>query len=169
MINRKVTIMGEVAVQKKESVWDELRNMEERIMQRAYDLFRVNGSTFGTDLENWLAAERELVWKPAIELTEQDNQFEVHVAVAGIDPKDINVEVTSEELLVKGETKTDKNEQKGEVYTCEFQSGSLFRSIQFPKKVDPDKVKAEIKNGMLTIVAPIAAEAKSRKVNVHAA
>jgi len=102
-------------------------------------------------------------------LTEKDNQFEIRVAVAGIDPKDLNVEVTSEALLVKGETKSEKKEQKGEVHTSEFQEGSLFRSIQFPKKVDPNRVKAEFKNGMLTVVAPIAEEAKSRKVSVHAA
>ena len=161
--------MGEVTVQKKESVWDELQKMEERVMQRAFDIFRGNGSVFGKDLDNWLAAERELVWKPAIELTEKDNQFEIRVAVAGIDPKDINVDVTAEDLLVKGETKTEKKEDKGEVHTSEFQEGSLFRSIRFPKKVDPNKVKAEIKNGMLTVVAPIAEEAKSRKVSVQAA
>jgi HSP20 family protein len=160
--------MGEVVVQKKETVWDELQKMEERIMQRAFDIFRSNG-VFDKDLDNWLAAERELVWKPPIVLTEKDNHFEIHVAVAGIDPKDLTVEVTSEDLLVKGETKTEKKEQKGEVHTSEFQAGSLFRSIRFPKKVDPIKVKAEIKNGMLTVVAPIAEEVKSRKVSVQTA
>jgi HSP20 family protein len=161
--------MSEVEIKKRESVWDRLQEMEERIMRRAYDIFRGNGSVFGTDLENWFAAERELVWKPAIELREKDGKFEVQVAVAGIDPKDIRIEVTPEALLVKGETKTEKKEEKGEVHTSEFQSGSLFRSIQFPKKVDADKVKAEIKNGLLTVRAPIAEEAKARKVEIEAA
>ena len=161
--------MGEVAVRKTESFWDQIRKMEDRVMRRAYDIFRDNGSSVGKDLDDWLAAERELVWKPAIELKEKDSQFEVQVAVAGVDPKDITVEVTSDDLLIKGETKTEKKEQKGEVYTSEFQSGSLFRSIHLPKKVDADKVKAEIKNGLLTITAPIAEEAKTRKVNIQAA
>lgn len=163
--------MGEVAVQKKEreSLWDELQKMEERVMKRAYDIFRGNGSIFGNDLDNWLSAERELVWKPAIQLTEKNNQFEIKVAVAGIDPKDINVEVTPDDLLVKGETKTEKTEEKGEVHASEFQCGSLFRSVHLPKKIDPNRVTAEIKNGLLTIVAPVAEEAKARKVNVHAA
>jgi HSP20 family protein len=163
--------MGEVAVQKREreSLWDEFQKMEERVMKRAYDIFRGTGSVFGKDLDNWLSAERELVWKPAIELTEKDGQFEIRVVVAGVDPKDLTVEVTPEDLLVKGETKTEKKEDKGEVHTSEFQVGSLFRSIHFPKKVDPNRVKAEIKNGLLTVAASIAEEAKSRKVNVHAA
>jgi HSP20 family protein len=161
--------MGEVAVQKKESLWDDIRKMEDRIMCRAYDLFRGNGSVFGRDLDDWLTAERELVWKPAIELKEKDNEFELQVAVAGIDPKDITVEATPDDLLVRGETKTEKKEEKGEIYTSEFQSGSLFRSIHLPKKIDADKAKAEIKNGLLTITAPIAEEAKKRKVTIQAA
>ena len=161
--------MGEVSVQKKDSFWDQIQKMEERIMRRAYDIFRRNGSEFGKDLDHWLAAERELIWKPAIELKERDNQFELQVAVAGVDPKDLKIEVTAEELLVKGETKTEKKEDKGEVHTSEFQSGSLFRSVCFPKKIDPEKVKAEIKNGLLTITAPISEGAKARKVEIHAA
>lgn len=155
--------MGEVAVQKKESFWDEFKKIEDRIMRRAYDIFSGKGSEFGEDLDNWLTAERELIWKPAIELKEKDGQFEVLVAVAGVDPKDLKVEATSDDLLVRGETKTERKEDKGEVRTSEFQSGSLFRSIHLPKKVDPNKVKADIKNGLLTIVAPIAVEAKARK------
>ncbi len=161
--------MAEVAVQKKDSFWDDLQKMEERIMRRAYDIFRGNGSVLGRDLENWFAAEREIKWEPPIELKEKDNQFEVQVAVAGVDPKDLKIEVTSDDLLVSGETKTEKKEEKGQVYRSEFQSESLFRSIHFPKKVDSDKVKAEIKNGLLTIVAPIAQEVKPRKVDIQAA
>jgi HSP20 family protein len=166
---RKVMTMGEIAVQRMESFWDQLQKIEDRITRRAYDIFRGSGSVFGKDLDNWLAAERELIWKPPIELTEKDNQFEVKVAVVGVDAKDVRVEVTSEDLLVRGETKTEKKEEKGEVHTSEFQSGSLFRSIHFPKKVDAEKVKAEIKNGLLTVIAPIAEEAKARKVNITAA
>src|SRR5262249_1100170 len=140
--NREVITMAEVAVQKKGSVWDEIQKMEERVMQRAHEIFQGNGSILGNELDDWLAAERELVWKPSIELKEKDQRIEVQVAVAGVYPKDLNIEVTSDDLLVKGETKTEKKEEKSEVHASEFQSGSLFRSIRFPKKVEPDKVKA---------------------------
>lgn len=161
--------MGDVAVQKKDSFWDQLQEMEDRVMRRAYDIFLGNGSTNGHDLDDWLAAERELLRKPAIELTEKNNQFEIKVEATGIDPKDLKVEVTGDDLLVKGETKTEKKEEKGEVHTSEFKYGSVFRSIHLPKKVDPDKVKADLKNGVLTVTAPIAEEAKARKVNIQAA
>ena len=53
---RKVTSMREVAVQKAESFWDQFQKVEERIMRRAYDIFQGNGSVFGQDLDDWLAA-----------------------------------------------------------------------------------------------------------------
>jgi hypothetical protein len=55
---------------------------------------------------------------------------------------------------------------KGKVHACEFETGSLFRSIRFPKKVDPNKVNAEFKNGMLYLTAPVAEEAHLRAIEV---
>ena len=62
-------------VRKTKSIFNEIDKMHERIMHRAHDIFLANGGVFGKDLENWLSAERELVWKPAIELREKGNEF----------------------------------------------------------------------------------------------
>jgi HSP20 family protein len=163
--------MDEVRIRKTESLWDQLQKMEEQITNRAYDIFRGSGSNFGDELQNWLTAEREMIWKPAMEMKEKDDKFEIQMAVAGVDPKDITLEVTENDLLVRGETKSEKKEkdEKGEVYTSEFQSGTLFRNIQFPKRIDPDKVKAGMKNGLLMITAPISPDAKARRVTIQAA
>ena len=161
--------MGDVVVQKSETLWDQIRRMEERITRRAHEIFQANGSSFGRELDDWFQAERELVWKPAVELKEKDHHFELQAALAGLDPKDIRVEVTPEELLIRGETKYERKEEKGEVCYTEFQAGSLFRSIRFPKRVDPNKVKAEFKNGLLTVTAPLVEEAKARRVELTGA
>jgi len=155
-------------IKKTESIFDELNQMQERIMHRAYDLFETRGKAFGRDLEHWLAAEQELIWKPSVELTEKDNEFNLRIAIPGVDPKDIDIEVTSEYLLVKAESRHEHREDKGEVHVCEFESGNLFRSIRFPKAINPDKVKAEFKNGVLQISAAIAAEAQSRRIELKA-
>jgi len=162
--------MGEVAVRKSDSFWDQIQQMEDRIMKRAEDIFRRNGSPFGKDLENWLAAEKELVWKPAVELKENSDAYELRADVAGIDPKDLQVEVTAEDLLVKGETRREEKREEGKTYISEFQTGSLFRSIHFPRKVNPDRVKAELKNGVLTVTAPFAeaTEQQPRRIGVSA-
>jgi HSP20 family protein len=86
-----------------------------------------------------------------------------------LEAKDLQVEVTPEELLVKGETRHEHKEEKGTVHTCELETGSLFRSVRFPKPIDPEKVKAEFKNGLLTLKASIAEEKKAKAVSVIAA
>lgn len=158
-----------VPIKKTQSIFDKIEKMQDRIMRRAHDIFSTNGGIFGKDIDDWLQAERELVWKPAIELEEKDGEFKLQVAVPGVDAKDIDIEVTAEDILIKADVKHEHTESKGEVHTCEFASGHLFRSIHLPQPIDADKVKAEFKNGMLTLKAPVAAEAKTKKVKVEAA
>ena len=155
-------------IKKTESIFDELNNMHDRIMKRAFEIFDGNGHAFGNDLEDWLQAERELVWKPAIEIEEKDNEIRLQIATPGVDPKDIDIEVTPEDILVKAETHHEHKEDKGEVHVCEFTSGNMFRSVHLPKKINPDKVKAEFKNGMLSLTAQIAKETQARKIDLTA-
>jgi len=155
-------------IKKTESIFDELNKMHDRIMKRAFEIFDGNGHAFGKDIDDWLQAERELVWKPAIELQEKDNEIRLQIATPGVDPKDIDIEVTPEDILVKAETRHENKEDKGEVHVCELTSGNMFRSVHLPKKIDPDKVKAEFKNGMLSLTADIAKEAQARKIDLKA-
>ncbi len=151
---------------KVESIFDEMEEIQNQIMQRAYDIFLNRGGFFGGDLDDWLAAEAEVTWKPAVELYEKGDEFVVQSALAGVDPKDLDIRVTPQELLIKAETKHEHTEEKGTVHLCEFRSGKLFRCIQFPKKVDPDKVRAEFRDGLLRVSAAMAKEEQQRKVQV---
>jgi HSP20 family protein len=158
-----------VVVRKISSILDEMNQMQERITRRAYDLFEQSGRLFGRDLDDWLQAERELVWKPALELRETDGEFVLEVAVPGVDPKDIDIEVTPEYIVLKADIQHEHEEKKGNVHICEFQSGKMYRSIHLPKKINPDKVKAEFKNGLLKLKAEIAEEARAKKIKPEAA
>ncbi len=157
-----------VPIQKISSIRDEIKNIEKRIMQRAYEIFQNNG-VLGRDLENWMQAEQELVWKPALELSERNGEFQLEAAVSGVDAKDIEVEVTSEDIILKADVQHDHKGHKGTVHLCEFRSGKMFRSIHLPKRIDTDKVKAEFRNGLLLLTAPIAEEARARKIKPEAA
>jgi HSP20 family protein len=155
-------------VKKKESIFDELNKMHDRIMKRAFEIFDGNGHAFGKDLEDWLRAENELVWKPAIEIEEKDKEILLRMATPGVDPKDIDIEVTPEDILVRAETHHEHKEEKGKVHVCEFTSGSLFRSVHLPKKINPDRVKAEFKNGILSLTAEIVKQAQPHKIAAKA-
>jgi HSP20 family protein len=157
-----------ISLRKAEFIFDELKDMQDRLTQRAYDIFENSGRALGRDLEHWLNAERELVWKPAIELSEKDETFHVSVAIPGVDPKALDIEVAPDYLLIKAEIHHEHPGDQGTVHVCEFETGSLFRSIRFPKKVDPSKVQAEFRNGMLVLTAAVAEQAHLRKIEVKA-
>src|SRR5262245_5197201 len=84
-----------------ESILDDLNRVRESISERAYELFRNHDDLWSGPLGDWLRAERELVWRPAIELREKENSFELTAAVAGVDPKDLDVQVTPEDILIQ--------------------------------------------------------------------
>jgi HSP20 family protein len=101
-------------------------------------------------------------------MREKGRQFLLEMAVPGADVNDLDIQVTPDDLLVKGDVHHEHREEKGQVYACEFESGSLFRAIRFPRKINPKKVTAECKNGMLHIKAPIALEQRAKKVRMGA-
>lgn len=153
-------------VKKTESIFDELQQMHDQILKRAFEIFDGNGQALGRDLDNWLQAEREIAWRPSIELEEKDNRFLLRVALPGVEAKDVVVEVTPEEVLVKAHRQ--QKEQKGKVHTSEFAQGNFFRAVHLPKKIDPKKIKAEFKDGMLHLTADAAHEAQARKIESKA-
>ena len=158
-----------VPIRKSKSIFDEVERMRDRIMRRAYDIFTSNGGLFGKDTEDWMQGERELVWRPAIELTEKDDEYRLELGAPGVDPKNIDIEVTPEDILIRADVHHEHRKEEGDVYACEFAHGNLFRSIHLPKKIDPEKVKAEFKNGLLSLNAPVAEEARAKKVTIEAA
>jgi HSP20 family protein len=158
-----------VPIRKSKSIFDEVERMRDRIMRRAYDIFTSNGGLFGKDTVDWMQAEQELVWRPAIELTEKDDEYRLELAAPGVDPKNIDIEVTPEDILIRADVHHEHRKEEGDVYACEFAHGNLFRSIHLPKKIDPEKVKAEFKNGLLSLNAPVAEEARAKKVTIEAA
>jgi HSP20 family protein len=160
-----------IELRKTDTIFDELERLHQAISRRAYDVFRnreTQGTLWDDPLTDWLTAEHEFVWKPAVELRQKDGQFEVLAALPGVEAKDLDVRITPEDLLIRAETAHEHTADKGAVHLCEFDGGKLFRSIHFPEKIDPDSVKAEYRNGMLRLTAAIA-KAAPQKVEIKAA
>jgi HSP20 family molecular chaperone IbpA len=123
----------------------ELKNSEtpEKTRETIFNVLR-------SDLADWMTTDRDLVWRPAIELTKEDNEFAARALVPGVDPEDVEVLVAPELLLIKGET-----------HRSEPGHRKLLGSLKFPRPVNPDRVHAEIKDGMLAVRAEIAEAAKA--------
>jgi HSP20 family protein len=108
------------------------------------------------------------VFTPPIEAwtDPEAKKFYLRVAVPGIDPKDVKVEVQGDMLTISGERK--KVETKKEVnYTHrEITYGAFERAMTLPEGVEADKLVAEFTNGVLEINAPLAAAALPRRIEI---
>jgi HSP20 family protein len=157
---------NDVALHKARTILDELEQLHTTISRRAYDLFRRRGDVWGGPLTDWLNAEHELIWRPAIELRKKDSQFEVLAATPGVEAKDLDVEITPEDVLIKADIHHEHSPEKGAVQVCEFTGGQLFRTVHFPEKIDPDSAAAEYHNGMLRVTASIAKPGAQQSIKI---
>jgi HSP20 family protein len=157
-----------VQTRRVQTLFDELESMRERVRQRAYEIFVAHGGGM-REFDDWLDAEHELVWKPPIELSEHDGEFVVDVAVPGVDTSDIEVRVTPDDLLVRGRSEHSHVQEGGTVHVCEMQAGEVFRTIHFPKRIDPDHVTADYRQGLLHVTAAIAKDQEGRRVEIGTA
>jgi HSP20 family molecular chaperone IbpA len=143
-----------VPVHRVESVADEVDAMQRQIAGRAEELHDTRGGP-GQPQDDWLAAERQLIWRPAIEVQQRDGAYIVKAAIAGLEPRQINVRVAPTDVLISAEVHH-HHQHTGDTLVCEFSAGPLFRSYHFAQLVDPARTKAEYKNGLLRIMAPLA-------------
>jgi len=149
------------ADERKLPIFQEMDDLADKIRLRAYSLFKGRGFAAGNDIDDWLMAEREICW-PAAELVEEDDGFEVSVALAGFDDDDVEITATPREIIVKArrkEAKKEKSKNDDRVRWSEFRSNEVYRRIGLPCDIDIDKVEAEMKRGMLKIEAPKAKKA----------
>ncbi|MFN8574431.1 MAG: Hsp20/alpha crystallin family protein [Gemmatimonadaceae bacterium] len=135
-------------------VFQELARRMEQVQQRAFDLFERRGRTEGHDLEDWLAAERDVLGWPAAELKEGAGDFEVDVTLAGFEAKDVDVTATPTELIVHAATEQKASGKNGDVVWSEFGSNDVYRRLAFPERVDANRMTADFDNGTLHVKAP---------------
>jgi HSP20 family protein len=95
---------------------------------------------------------------PALNLTDDGNNFYVRAELPGVNSESLDISVVAGQLLIRGERKIEPEEQKT--------AGFFRRTIALPAKVDPGKVAATIKNGVLTVTLPRSEQAKPRKITV---
>jgi HSP20 family protein len=128
--------------------------MQRQIASRAEELHDERGRS-GQPLDDWLAAERETIWKPAMEVQQGDGTYVVEAAVAGLEPRQIDVRIAPNDVLIVGNVHH-RHQHTGDTLLCEFSSGPLFRSYHFAHPVNPARARAEYKNGLLRITVPVA-------------
>jgi HSP20 family protein len=125
----------------------------------------VTGSPSGSE-----RPARILAAVPPIEawVDKDEKKYHLSIALAGVDPKDIELNVQGNNLTVSGEQKVSEEKKDADFVYQEFAYGRFERSITLPEGVDTSKLTAEYKNGVLEITAPMSANALPRKVEIKA-
>ncbi len=99
---------------------------------------------------------------PAVNVSEDENKFDIQVAAPGLDKKDFKVNVENNVLTISSE-KEDKNEDEGKNFMRkEFSFTAFSRSFTLPDNVDEEKIKASHKDGVLNVEIPKTEKAKSK-------
>ncbi|BCX12920.1 MAG: molecular chaperone [Thermosynechococcus sp.] len=111
----------------------------------------------------------DLSFLPAAELEETPEALLLKVELPGMDPKDIDVQVTAEAVSISGERKSETKTETEGMKRTEFRYGKFQRVIPLPVRIQNTDVKAEYKDGILHLTLPKAEEEKNRVVKVSLA
>ena len=105
-------------------------------------------------------------WIPPVDIVENENELVVKADVPDIKFEDIDVKIENGTLTLRGERNAEKISEKGGWHRMERSYGTFERAFTLPESVDPEHVKADYKNGTLTVTLPKKEIAKPRQVKV---
>jgi HSP20 family protein len=105
-------------------------------------------------------------WTPACDIYEDEEGLSLRFELAGVDPKDVDVRFENGVLTVKGERRLEREDKRENYHRIERSYGTFTRSFSLPATVDAERIKAESRHGVLTIVLPKKAETKPRAIQV---
>ncbi|MBV9301438.1 MAG: Hsp20/alpha crystallin family protein [Acidobacteriaceae bacterium] len=122
---------------------------------------------FQDSLSRLLSEQTSRPWSPPVDIYETENELVLKADVPDVDPKHVGIQMENGTLTLKGERKFDEQRNGRGFHRIERGYGSFVRAFSLPETVDPEKVKADYKNGVLTITLPKKEVAKPRTVNIE--
>lgn len=147
--------------------WDPFGEMMrmQRDMDRIFSRMDVGGG-------GGAASATATAWMPKINVKQSGEDIAVHVELAGINPEDVDIEVTEGVLTIRGERKGETEREDEGWLIRESSFGSFERSMVLPEGVDPASIQADFHDGMLEVHVPKAleeAKPKTTKISIGGA
>lgn len=140
--------------------WKDFGSLQERINRIFDDTIRTLYPTDGEELEKG-------TWAPAVDIYETNDSFVVSADLPGLNKDEIQIDLKDNTLTLKGEKKFEEKVSKDNYIRVERAYGSFVRSFTLPQNVDPEKIKAKYKEGVLEITIPKKEEAKPKQIKVE--
>jgi len=105
---------------------------------------------------------------PALDVYQTPNEVVVKAALPGLKPEDISIDITGETLTIRGEHKAEQEIKKENYLYQERRYGAFSRSMVLPSGLKPDKAKAKMEDGFLTLTIPKTEGVKPKAIKVKA-
>jgi HSP20 family protein len=112
--------------------------------------------------EKWFEGEGQL----AVDVYQTDSELVIQSAIAGVKPENLDISIEGDVITIKGKRKKPLEEEE-DYFTQECYWGAFSRQLIAPVEIDPSRVKASLKEGVLTIRMPKIQRDKKRKVSVN--
>ena len=103
---------------------------------------------------------------PKIDVIDKDQEILVKAELPGIDKDDLDISVSSNQLVIKAKTMHESKEEDGDYVKREISRNEIYRSVLLPSDVDDSKVKSKFKNGVLSLTLPKHEGSQRRKIKV---
>ncbi len=153
-------------------VWRSFRSEMDRVFDRFSSSFGFPAMRRMFDLEPFWRQESSFDFAaPAIDVSENDTAYKITAELPGISEKDVEVSVTGDVLVLKGEKRQEREEKEKNRYLSERAYGAFQRTLPIPEGVDRDAITAEFSKGVLAVTLPKSKEAQKlqKKIEVKSA
>ena len=122
---------------------------------------------FGNALERSAEESNLTSWAPAVDIYETEHELVVKADLPEVDPRDLDIRVENNILTIRGERKFEKKVNEENYLRVERSYGSFARSFTLANTVNPEAIKADYQNGVLTLSIPKREEAKPKQIKVN--
>jgi HSP20 family protein len=139
--------------------WEPLSELEQ-VTQRMRRMLEQTFGEFGWPSQ---LIERE-GWSPLVDIEETDDAYVLEADLPGVRREDVDVELVGTELMITGEVK--QREHKGTVRRRARRSGRFEYRVGLPAQVDPEKIEARLKDGVLEVRVPKSERAQRRRIEL---
>jgi type II secretory pathway predicted ATPase ExeA/HSP20 family molecular chaperone IbpA len=127
------------------------QEINDLIARRAYELFESSGSTHGHAREDWLRAESQILLDVPVEVTETETELIIRADAPGFGERDLEVRVAPRSLCITGKRRDSSDQQEGKTVYSERSARQIFRVLDLPSQIDPERVSTTVSDGVLDV------------------
>lgn len=139
--------------------WREINSLQHQF-NTAWDDFFIPGLRHGNE-------ELAGRWNPVVDVYENESHITIKAELPGIDKNNLALDVKGRVLSLRGERQADTDEEKDTACRRERFFGHFERSFTLPTEVDPQTIRADYKDGVLTIEVPKPEKQQPKQITIH--